>query len=242
MPQPFEDYFQNPAPSNTSPFFTLAASVDCVLFGFDQGKLKVLLIQRGTEPFKGMWALPGDLLRPDEDLDFAAKRILDSLTGLQNVYLEQVRTFGRVDRHPLGRVLTVAYFSLVKTDDYDARAASWANDAQWHHVKDLPELAFDHQEILDSCLNRLRKRVRARPVGFGLLPEKFTLSNLQDLYEAVLGEELDKRNFRKKILSMNLLIELTESQSGVAHRPAKLYKFDQSRYQKLVQDGFTFAL
>ena len=223
-------------------YFTLATSVDGVVFGFDEDGLKILLINRGAEPFRGMWALPGDLVKPNEDLDFAAKRVLRELTGLDNVYLEQVRTFGRLDRHPLGRVLTVAYFSLIKIKDYNVQYASWAEDAGWFHINKLPPLAFDHEEILAACLLRLRRRVRARPIGFELLPEKFTLSKLQHLYESILGNELDKRNFRKKILGMNLLLPLGEVQNGVAHRPAKLYRFDNERYAQLVSDGFTFAL
>jgi 8-oxo-dGTP diphosphatase len=230
-------------PDELKAYFSLASSVDCVVFGFDDEGIKILLIQRGTAPFENMWALPGDLVHPLEDLDHAAQRVLLELTGLSDVYLEQVHTFGRVDRHPLGRVLTVAYFSLVKVKDYtDVHAASWASEARWINLKNLSDLAFDHREILDACLLRLRKRVRARPIGFELLPEKFTLSELQYLYESILGEKLDKRNFRKKILSMHLLLPLDEVQIGVAHRPAKLYRFDMKRYEKLVSEGFTFAL
>jgi 8-oxo-dGTP diphosphatase len=224
------------------PYFTLALSVDGVVFGFDQEGLKILLINRGAEPFRGMWALPGDLVGPDEDLDLAAKRVLCELTGLGNVYLEQVRTFGRIDRHPLGRVLTVAYFSLIKIEDYQVQHSSWAADAGWFNIQKIPPLAFDHEEILNACLTRLRRRVRARPIGFELLPEKFTLSTLQHLYESILGTEMDKRNFRKKILAMDLLEPLDEAQNGVAHRPAKLFRFDKARYNQLVAEGFSFAL
>jgi 8-oxo-dGTP diphosphatase len=229
-------------PAELHSFFTLALSVDGVVFGFDQEGLKILLINRGAEPFRGMWALPGDLVAPSEDLDLAAKRVLHELTGLDKVYLEQVRTFGRLDRHPLGRVLTVAYFSLIKIEDYQVQHASWAADAGWFNIQQLPLLAFDHEEILLACLTRLRRRVRARPIGFELLPEKFTLSTLQHLYESILGTELDKRNFRKKILAMDLLESLSEVQNGVAHRPAKLFRFDQQRYNQLVAEGFSFAL
>jgi 8-oxo-dGTP diphosphatase len=227
---------------DTAMYFTLAVSVDCVVFGFDGSGLNVLLIERGNAPYEGMWALPGDLVHPKEDLDMSALRILRELTGVTNVYLEQVKTFGDVHRHPLGRVLTVSYFSLVKTADYNIKGYSWAKDAGWYNVKDLPPLAFDHEEILQACLVRLRRRVRARPIGFELLPEKFSLSELQLLYESILGVSLDKRNFRKKILAMNLLKESNEVRQGLAHRPAKLYSFDAERYQQLIQDGFTFAL
>ena len=223
-------------------FFKSAFSVDNVIFGFDEGDLKVLLIYRGQDPFKGMWALPGDLVYPNEDLDSAAGRVLEELTGLKDVYLEQVKAFGAVKRHPIGRVITVAYYSLVKISKFEVNPASFAQDVKWHSLSDVNELAFDHNEILDACYQRLKQSVRTRPVGFELLPRKFTLTELQHLYEAVLETDLDKRNFRKKILSMNLLVDLDETQEGVAHRPAKLYQFAQERYEKLVREGFSFEL
>lgn len=223
-------------------FFKSAFSVDNVIFGFDEGDLKVLLIKRGAEPYLGLWGLPGDLVFPQEDLDAAAGRVLRELTGLSNVYLEQVSAFGAVNRHPLGRVITVAYYSLIKISDYTVTPASFAQKTQWHSIPKVKELAFDHNEILRACFNRLKQRVRTRPVGFELLPPKFTLTELQHLYEAILETDLDKRNFRKKILSMNLLVDLRETQEGVAHRPAKLYQFDPERYEKLVEEGFSFEL
>lgn len=225
-----------------SNFFKSAFSVDNVIFGFDEGDLKVLLIKRGTAPFKGKWALPGDLVYPNEDLSTAAKRVLEELTGLKEVYLEQVKTFGEVDRHPLGRVITIAYYSLIKINKYLLMPASFAKKAKWHSISDLRDLAFDHNEILAACCERLKEVVRTRPVGFELLPPKFTLTELQHLYEAILETELDKRNFRKKILSMNLLIDLNETQEGVAHRPAKLFSFDEEKYQKFISEGFSFEL
>jgi 8-oxo-dGTP diphosphatase len=223
-------------------FFKSAFSVDNVIFGFDEGDLKVLLINRGADPFKGMWALPGDLVYPNEDLDTAAGRVLEELTGLHNVYLEQVSAFGAVDRHPLGRVITVSYYSLIKISNYSVTPASFAQQAQWHALSEVKQLAFDHNQILEACYERLKQSVRTRPVGFELLPPKFTLTQLQHLYEAILETSLDKRNFRKKILSMNLLIDQEEIQEGVAHRPARLYQFAQERYDKLVREGFSFEL
>ncbi|MEL6865325.1 MAG: NUDIX domain-containing protein [Bacteroidota bacterium] len=224
-------------------FFKSAFTVDNVIFGFDNGDLKLLLIKRGEEPFTGKWALPGYFVYPDEDLDAAAYRVLAELTGLNNVYLEQVKTFGAVDRHPVGRVITVAYFSLIKITDYNLHASSSvATQAQWHSIAQVGELAFDHNQILESCFNRLKQRVRGRPVGFELLPPKFTLTELQHLYEAILETQLDKRNFRKKILSMNLLVDLKETQEGVAHRPARLYQFDKEKYERFVAEGFNFEL
>lgn len=223
-------------------FFKSAFTVDNVIFGFDEGDLKVLLIKRGEEPYNDKWALPGYFVYPNEDLDTAAKRVLEELTGLRNVFLEQVKTFGAVNRHPFGRVITVAYFSLVKISDYNLHASSIAQKAQWKSLVRVKELAFDHAEILKACFERLKWLVRSRPVGFELLPPKFTLTELQHLYEAILETDLDKRNFRKKILSMNLLIDLEETQEGVAHRPARLYQFDEGKYQKFLAEGFNFEL
>ncbi len=223
-------------------FFRSAITVDSVIFGFDEGDLKVLLIKRGEEPYIDAWALPGYFVREEENLIEAANRVLEELTNLKNVYLEQVSTFGDYDRHPIGRVVTVAYYSLIKIQDYNVQASSIAKKTKWHSIAKLPRLAFDHQDIVDACFTRLKQRVRTRPVGFELLPPKFTLTELQHLYEAILETNLDKRNFRKKILSMNLLIDLKEMQAGVAHRPARLYQFDQQKYEQFISEGFNFEL
>ena len=232
--------------SDNSPFFKSAFSVDNVIFGFDNSDLKVMLIKRGEEPFAGQWALPGDLVYPNEDLDAAAQRVLEKMSGLTDVYLEQVRTFGAVNRHPLGRVITIVYFSLVKIAHYNMISTSaMAKSVHWMSVQKVQEaknLAFDHNEIFEVCFERLQRQVRSRPIGFELLPPKFTLTELQQLYESILQTELDKRNFRKKILSMKILIDLDEVQAGVAHRPAKLYKFDRDRYDRAVADGMSFEL
>ncbi len=228
--------------TNFDNFFKSAFTVDNVIFGFDEGDLKVLLIKRGEEPYAGKWALPGYFVYPSEDLDSAAKRVLEQLTGLRNVYLEQVKTFGAVDRHPFGRVITVAYFSLVKISDFNVQPASIALKARWHSISKVKDLAFDHNKILQACFDRLKWLVRLRPVGFELLPPKFTLTELQHLYEAILETDLDKRNFRKKILSMHLLIDLDETQEGVAHRPARLYRFDRKKYEEFQAEGFSFEL
>jgi 8-oxo-dGTP diphosphatase len=228
--------------SEVDSFFKSAFSVDNVIFGFDGGDLKVLLIQRGAAPYKGKWALPGDLVYPNENLDTAAERVLEQLTTLRGVYLEQVKAFGAVNRHPLGRVITIAYYSLVKVSDFTPTPASFAQSASWHTVTQVEELAFDHNQILESCLRQLKHRVRMAPIGFELLPPKFTLTELQHLYESVLETDLDKRNFRKKILSMDLLHDLNELQEGVAHRPAKLYQFDPGRYRRFVNEGYSFDI
>ena len=216
-----------------------ALTVDCAVFGLDE-ELRVLLVQRDLPPFEGGWALPGGFVQMEETLDDAARRELREETGLDRAYLEQVRTFGAVDRDPRGRVVTVAYYALVRIEGVRLDARTDARAAAWFSIHDLPELAFDHQGIFDVCLDRLRMGVRREPIGFDLLPRKFTLTQLQSLYEQVLGRELDRRNFRKKILAMDLLVDLNEVQQDVAHRAARLYGFDPGRYRKLRRTGFSF--
>jgi 8-oxo-dGTP diphosphatase len=217
-------------------------SVDCIIFGFDEHEIKILLIERAAEPSKGMWALPGGFVEPEEDLDNAAKRILEELTGLTNIYMEQVQTFGDVSRYPLGRVISVAYYALVKTEDYKLKASSLATDARWHSLSKAPMLVFDHNQILQVGHDKLKRKVRYQPVGFELLPKKFTLTQLQKLYEAILGVELDKRNFRKKMLSMDLIVKLDESETNVAHRAARYFRFDKNKYKSLESKGFIFEV
>lgn len=240
--QPHQTIAENPMSPEIKPFFNLAFSVDSVIFGFDGKRLKVLLIRRGEDPYKDYWALPGNLVYLDEDIDNAAERVLYELTGLRNVYLQQVETFGSVDRHPVGRVITTAYYSLIKIDDAKVSSQSHVQEVRWFPLHDVGQLAFDHQRILHACFKKLQRMVRNQPLGFELLPPKFTLSALQRLYEAVLETPLDKRNFRKKILAMKLLVDMNESQEGVSHRPARLYRFDENRYKKLLEDGFSFEL
>jgi 8-oxo-dGTP diphosphatase len=205
-------------------FFTCAMSVDCVIFGYVEGEVKVLLIERGAEPFKGKWALPGDLMYPTEGLEVAAHRVLNSLTGIDNLFMEQAGSFGEVDRHPIGRVVTVSYYALVNIEDYSPKAHSWAEKLHWHPLKDIPELAFDHNIILNKAKNRLQESIETRHIGFNLLPEKFTLKDVQHIYELILEKQFDKANFRKKMLSSEVLVPLEELESNVNHRPAKLYK------------------
>ena len=225
-----------------TPFFSFGISVDCVVFGYDGVDVKVLVIERGTEPYIGYQAIPGDLVHPQEDAVTATQRVLRDFTWLENIYLEQLYTFAGVDRHPLGRVATIAYFSLLKIGDYNPRPSSWATDAQWMPIQALGEMAFDHKEIFDAALQRLQARVRNQPIGFELLPEEFTLAYLQHLYETLLNTQFDKANFRKKILTMDLLIPLDKMQKAVRHRPARLYQFDALRYEALSKRGFHFEL
>lgn len=178
----------------------------------------------------------------DPTLEDAAKRELEEETGIKNVFMEQLYTFGNEGRDPRGRTISVTYYALVKLSDHQIQAASDADNAHWYNISEVPPLAFDHAHILKVALERLKGKVRYQPIGFELLPKKFTLSQLQHLYETVLEQNLDKRNFRKKILKMNLLIELDEMQKGVAHRAARLYQFDKPRYEELKSKGFNFEL
>jgi 8-oxo-dGTP diphosphatase len=219
-----------------------ALTVDCVVFGLDEADLQVLLIQRQGEPFAGRWALPGGFVDLDEELEVAARRELEEETGLQVRFLEQLYTFGGVHRDPRERVVTVAYYALVRLAEHRPQAASDARDARWHAVSRLPRLAFDHARILRVARDRLRAKIGYQPIGFELLPAKFTLRRLQHLYETILGRALDKRNFRKKILGMQVLIELDEWEAEVAHRAARLYRFDKRKYRELCERGFHFEI
>jgi 8-oxo-dGTP diphosphatase len=218
-------------------------SIDNVILGFDSGELKVLLIERAEETFIGQMALPGNLVREDENLDSGAARILFELTGLEESHLEQLYTFGNVNRHPLGRVITVAYYSLIRIQDFNLiPRSSFARKASWVKVSEIPSLAFDHNLIVEKALERIRGKLRYKPIGFDLLPEKFTLRQLQELYESILQIPIDTRNFRKKIITYDFLVACGEKQQQVSHRAAKLYRFDKERYQELEQQGFNFDL
>lgn len=220
--------------------YKTAVSVDCVIFGYDEEELKVLLIECNMEPYIGKWSLLGDLVLPQENIEDATKRVLKYRTGMENVYVEQVRSFGSVNRHPLGRVITVAYYSLVDINEVSITDVDKKN-LNWVSMSEAKNLAFDHDDILAYCLERLRERLRARPVGFNLLPKKFTLKQLQSLYEVILNIELDKRNFRRKLKSMDILMDLDEMQENVAHRPARLYSFDfKSYHQRKREKGLDF--
>ena len=208
----------------------IALSVDCVIFGFDENKLKVLLIRSDLKKYLGKWSLLGDLVRPNEDLDAAAYRILKQRTGLSDVYLEQVHTFGSVNRHPAGRVVTVTYCSLINVQHHKLNILD--NELHWHDIINVTDLAFDHQQIFDTCYKRLQKRIQEHPLGFNLLPKKFSLRDLQNLYEAILDTKMDRRNFRKKFFSMDFLIDIDEMEQDVPHRPGKLYKFNYEKYEK----------
>ncbi|AFY38104.1 NUDIX hydrolase [[Leptolyngbya] sp. PCC 7376] len=220
-----------------------SVTVDCVVFGLDaEHDLKIMLIQRGVEPYKGEWALPGGFVRLEESLEEAALRELKEETGVEEIFLEQLYTFGKPGRDPRDRVITVAYYALINLADYPINAQTDADDAAWYSLENLPSLAFDHDKIVTIAKQRLQGKLRYEPIGFELLPKKFTLTQLQKLYEQVLGTQLDKRNFRRKILKMDLLIKLDEMQTGVAHRAARLYSFDEQKYKALKEAGFNFEL
>lgn len=209
-------------------YFKAAISVDCVIFGFDENELKVLLIESDLKEYKGKWSLLGDIVHPDEDIETAAYRVLRERTGLENVFMEQVQAFGGLNRHPAGRVVTIAYYSLVNIQHVELKTLQ--NDLHWHAVKDIRQMAFDHKDILSTCYQRLQHKVLDQPVGFNLLPKKFSLRDLQNLYEAILDVKLDRRNFRKKFFAMDYLIDLNEEEQDVRHRPARLYKFNHDKY------------
>jgi 8-oxo-dGTP diphosphatase len=202
-------------------YFNIAVSVDCVIFGYYKKELKVLLIKSDLEEYEGLYSLLGDLVKPDEELDSAPYRILKERTGMDDVYLEQVHAFGGISRHPSGRVITIAYYSLIDINHHKLQLSH--NELSWHPVKSVKKLAFDHKLILDTCLGRLKQQIMEHPVVFNLLPEKFSLRELQDVYQAILDVELDRRNFRKKIAIKDWLVDLDEMESNMSHRPGKLY-------------------
>ncbi len=225
----------NPKPHTTNGF-DFAFSVDCVIFGYDAGMLKVLLIESDLPQFKGQWSLLGDLLRPDEDLDDASYRVLKQRTGLSDMFLEQVKTFGAVNRHPLGRVITTAYLSLINVKDHQLKIHD--NALHWHAVSDIKKLAFDHSLILETCLSVLKRKIQEEPIIFNLLEKKFSLRDLKLVYEQILGVELDRRNFRKRLFATGLLRDENEMEKNVKHRPGKLYSFNSRAYEQIKKKTF----
>ncbi len=215
-------------------------AVDCIIFGFDQEKINILLHKRKFEPYKGNWSLFGGFLNEQENLDAAAVRILNSLTGFTNIYLEQLFTYGNVDRDS-ERVISVAYYALIKTDQYSSFEGG-EYDAVWFPLEELPELILDHNIMVNKALRRLRRKASSEPIGFELLPDKFSLPRLQRLYEAIYGEDFDKRNFRKKILSMGLLEKLNEKDKTESKKGAFLFRFDKDKYDELIGKGEGFEL
>ena len=219
-------------------------TVDCVIFGLDLDEevLQVMLIERDVEPYAGVWAIPGGFVKSGETLMEAATRELEEETGITGVFLEHLYTFGDPDRDPRGWVVSVAYYALVSPDKHYIHATADARQAQWFPVTAVPQLAFDHAEILATALQRIRGKLTYAPIGFELLPQRFTIKQLQKLYEIVLDRKLDNRNFRKRIFGMDVLRELGEMQKGVPHRAARLYKFDERKYNHMLKRGLSFEL
>ncbi len=216
-------------------FLKALVSVDCVIFGFADNELKVLLIKSDLEIYKDKWSLLGDLVRPSEDLESASYRVLKKRTGLDDVFLEQVSTFSAIDRHPGGRVITTAFFSLVNVRHHQLKLSH--NELHWHSVNEIAGLAFDHDIILQTCIKKLRDQILDHPIVFNLLPEKFSLRELQALYESILNTRLDRRNFRKKLFLMNWLLDLHELETDVSHRPGKLYRFNNAQPEGMNGSG-----
>lgn len=214
-------------------------ALDCIIFGFDEAELKLLLLKRKFEPARGEWSLMGGFLRESESLDEAACRILNQLTGLTNIYMKQLFTFGEVDRDPGARTISVAYYALIKINETN-RMLVEEHGAEWISTNYLPSLIFDHNMMVKKALEALKRRVSREPIGFELLPVKFTLPQLQSLYESIFGEQLDKRNFRKQMLETGLLIKLHEKEKQSSKRGAFFYMFDHEKYNQLVDKGFFF--
>lgn len=219
-----------------------ALTVDCVIFGYDHKRqdLSVLLIERAEDPFQGKWAMPGGFVEMDESTDDAARRELKEETGVDDVFLEQLYTFSDPYRDPRGRVVSVAYYALVNLNEHEIEAASDAADAQWFSIENAPDLAFDHDHVLNVAIDRLRGKVAYAPIGFELLPQKFTLRDLQHLYETILGRKLDQSNFRKRMMKTGVVQDTGDKESDVPHRPASLYELDLEVYKELLSEGYPF--
>ena len=215
---------------NINPRFYV--SVDCIIFGFDKGSLKLLLLKRNFEPAKGSWSLMGGFVQDGESVDDAAKRVLAELTGLENVYMEQVGTFGEVDRDPGERVISVAYYALININKYDRNLVQQHN-AHWAEINEIPPLVFDHPQMVKQARIMLQKKASSEPIGFNLLPSLFTLFQLQSLYEAIYGEPLDKRNFRKRVADLNYIEKTDKIDKTGSKRGAALYKFNENAYRKV---------
>lgn len=217
----------------------LLVAVDCIIFGFDGQELKALLIKRGFEPAKGRWSLMGGFVKNNESVEAAASRILHSLTGLTDIYMEQIACFSKPTRDPGGRVISMAFFALIKIDDYPEELMELHNSS-WFALNKIPSLVFDHKQMLNEARTKLRVRASSHPVGFELLPKKFTLPQLQVLYEAIYETELDKRNFSRKIHSLNLLKKLSEKEKESSKRGAFYYVFDKKKYEKMNAQAVKF--
>ena len=221
---------------------SMKLSVDAVVFGYEQGNISVLLIKRKYDPFKGQWAIPGGFIKNDESLEDAVERELFEETGVKINYLEQLYTFGKPNRDPRGRVVSVAYFGLVRPNTFKIAASTDAEQVRWFPINEIPKLSFDHREILNTAVERVQGKITYEPIGFELLDKKFPFSDLEKLYTTLLGREIDRRNFRKKIVGLNILDELDEKVSKGSGRPANLFQFNQKRYFQLKEEGIIFEI
>lgn len=216
-------------------------ATDCVIFGFDSGILKLLVFKRRVEPLRGEFSLIGSFVRLEEDVSEAAKRVLEEFTGLNNVFMEELGVYGTAIRDPGYRVVSVGQFALIRISDYDRELVE-EHAAYWYDIEEVPNLVLDHNQMVKDALELLKQRARHQPIGFELLPEKFTIPQLQKLYEVIYRKELDSRNFRKKVLSLRVLVKLDEKDKSSSRRGAFLYKFDEANYQKLLKSGFNFEI
>lgn len=216
-------------------------AIDCIIFGFDNEDLKILLIKRNFEPERGKWSLIGGFLKKEENLDKAAARILNYLTGLNNIYMEQLYAFSKVDRDPVERTISVAYYALIDIASHDKDLIP-LDSAQWFSLRNAPKLIFDHNRMVERAIARLRRMARSKPIGFELLPKKFTMLQLQKLYEVILDEKLDKRNFINKVNALDILVKLKEKDTESSKKGSFLYKFNKQKYDIKAQSGFTFKI
>lgn len=219
----------------------LLVATDCIVFGFDEGTLKLLVFKRRIEPFRGEWSLIGSFVNEEESVTDSARRVLYQFTGLENVFLKELKVYGEVERDPGARCISIAQYALIRIDDYD-KGQVVAHGAKWFAIDELPNLVLDHNEMIKDALERLRQKTTRKPIGFELLPDKFTIPQLQILYEAIYQKKLDDRNFRKKLLSFDLLIKLAEKDKTTSKKGAFLYRFDFNKYKKLEESGFNFVL
>ena len=219
----------------------LYVATDCIVFGFDEGKLKLLVFKRRVAPLEGVWSLIGSFVGINEDIDNAARRVLAEITGLENIYLEQLKTYGAADRDPGGRCISIAQYALIRIGDYDKELVE-KHGAFWYELDKLPDLVLDHNQMVSDALHELRNKAKHQPLGFELLPTKFTLPQLQSLYESIYQRKLDPRNFRKKVLSLKVLSKLNEKDKTSSKRGAFLFKFNKNKYEKLVESGFIFQI
>lgn len=216
-------------------------ATDCLIFGFEDGNLKLLIFKRKVQPFQGEWSLIGSFVKIDEDVTRAAQRVLKEITGLENIFMEELRTYGVADRDPGFRCISIAHYALIRINEYDKHLVE-KHGAHWHDIDQIPNLVLDHNQMVLDGLARIRRKARYKPIGFELLPEKFTIPQLQKLYEAIYSKNLDSRNFRKKVLSLKVLIKLQEKDKSTSRRGAFLYKFDYEKYRRLQESGILFEL